>query len=151
MLHRISLCCGLVDVSVPVVRQAMFSWGPVVVYMFLIFVLSSQQRPLLLRSVHDAWLHGAAYFILTVLTVRAFSKGKLRQITRQAMFKGVSVSIIYGASDEWHQSWVVGRVGSWLDLYYDIIGALLAVMILYCSGTLLSGDGTNSRSNQKHS
>ena len=129
----------------------MFSWGPVVVYMSLIFVLSSQQRPLLLRSVHDAWLHGGAYFILTVLTVRAFSKGKLRQITRQAMFKGVSVSIIYGASDEWHQSLVVGRVGSWLDLSYDVIGALLALTMLYCSETFLSGDGTNSRSNQKHS
>ena len=129
----------------------MLSWGPVVVYMLLIFAVSSQQRPLLLRSVHDAWLHGAAYFILTVLTVRAFSKGRLRQITRQAMFKGVFVSIFYGASDEWHQSWVVGRVGSWLDLYYDVIGALLAVMILYCSGIFRSADGTNSCSNQKHS
>ena len=129
----------------------MLSWGPVVVYMLLIFAVSSQQRPLLLRSVHDAWLHGAAYFILTVLTVRAFSKGRLRQITRQAMFKGVFVSIFYGASDEWHQSWVVGRVGSWLDLYYDVIGALLAVIILYCSGTFLSGDGPDNRPVQKDS
>jgi VanZ family protein len=39
-----------------------------------------------------------------------------------------SVSVLYGMSDELHQSFVPNRDASWLDVGYDAIGAALGIV-----------------------
>jgi VanZ family protein len=43
----------------------------------------------------------------------------------------VCFCISYGASDEWHQSFVPGRDADLLDLLADTTGGLLAISFIY--------------------
>ncbi|MEX2043905.1 MAG: VanZ family protein, partial [Opitutus sp.] len=39
------------------------------------------------------------------------------------------VAAVFGATDEWHQSFVPGRTSEWADWIADALGAALAVMM----------------------
>jgi VanZ family protein len=71
-------------------------------------------------------LHAGAYFVMALLGVRALAKGLRERAPTAALCGGIMIAIAYGATDEWHQSHVAERVGSWLDLLYDGVGALMA-------------------------
>jgi VanZ family protein len=98
--------------------------------MGLIFYLSSQSQPELFREAPDYLLHFAAYFVLAVLAVRAFARGLLAPVDPRSVFLGLSVSIVYALSDEWHQSFVSGRTASWWDVLADGLGILAAWVAL---------------------
>lgn len=101
-------------------------WGPVMLYMALIFSASAAPRPDPLASTPDIFLHGGAYFVMAVLAVRALSKGLRHRAAPRHLWGGVAIAIVYGASDELHQSFVPGRVAATDDLAFDALGALLA-------------------------
>lgn len=42
----------------------------------------------------------------------------------------VVLTVLYGAADEWHQSFVPGRTCSWVDVLSDGLGATLMVQYL---------------------
>lgn len=105
-------------------------WGPVVLYMALIFFVSSRARPSSLDEAPDVLLHGGAYFVMAVLAVRALARGVLEPASTGALVGGVAIAVVYGASDELHQSFVPARVGSWQDLLYDAVGAFVAAAAL---------------------
>ncbi len=42
---------------------------------------------------------------------------------------GLLAASLFGASDEWHQSYVPGRSSDWLDWVADTLGAALAVSL----------------------
>ena len=96
--------------------------------MALIFVASSRPRPGALDQTPDVFLHGGAYFVMALLAVRALAGGLRKPASRRVLSGGVVITVAYGLSDEWHQSWVPGRVGSWVDVWYDALGALVAVL-----------------------
>ena len=56
--------------------------------------------------------------------------GGLGRVAPRAAWRAWVVATLYGASDEWHQSFVAGREVSGLDLAADAAGALVAVMVL---------------------
>jgi VanZ family protein len=97
-----------------------------VLYMALIFFVSSRARPASLDEAPDVLLHGGAYFVLALLAVRALARGLVEPAGPAALVGGVAIAILYGASDELHQSLVPERMGSWLDWMYDGLGAALA-------------------------
>lgn len=101
-------------------------WGPLGLYMALVFFVSSRPRPRALDETPDLLLHGAAYFVLALLAVRALGKGLRERVSRAALYGGIAIAIGYGVTDEWHQSHVAGRVGSVVDVLYDGAGALMA-------------------------
>lgn len=101
-------------------------WAPLVAYMALIFYASSRPRPGSLDQTPDVLLHASAYFLLALLAVRAFARGLRAPGSQRAFFGGLALALAYGASDEWHQSHVAERVGSWLDLWYDGLGVAAA-------------------------
>jgi VanZ family protein len=94
--------------------------------MGLIFVLSSRPQPELLREAPDYVLHFVAYFFLSVLAVRAFAGGLIGPMKHSAVVLGLALSFVYALSDEWHQSFVPGRVASGWDLLADGLGILVA-------------------------
>ena len=72
------------------------------------------------------WGHLAAYFILALLLEYAAGLSALRLRTKVAV---VLIAIVYGITDEYHQSFVGGRMTDAHDLLNDGIGAAAAVLL----------------------
>ncbi len=109
-------------------------WVPVLVYMAGIFWLSSMERPRIPLAVNDKLAHVAAYALLGALVLRAANGGLGRPASAGAVLFSLLLSAAYGASDEWHQSFVPGRVASAGDVVADALGAFLAIAVLAAWG-----------------
>jgi VanZ family protein len=103
-------------------------------YCAFIYWLSDQQTlptPDLFDN-EDKLHHFLAYFVMGVFAWRAFDHLSMhRGLLFLASFSFCSV---YGLSDEWHQSFVIGRNSSELDWLADSVGGLLASMSRYLYG-----------------
>ena len=88
------------------------------------WLLSSRPRPDTFATTPDFVLHGGAYFVMAILAVRAIARGLLEPASRAVLWSGVAIAILYGASDEWHQSRVPEREASFADVLADSAGAL---------------------------
>ncbi|HVB37178.1 MAG TPA: VanZ family protein [Vicinamibacterales bacterium] len=115
--------------------RRLWLWLPPALYMGLIFYLSAQANPLPLLTAHvwDKLLHAIEYAGLGVLLLRAF-KGE-RLPWRTALLLALVLTSLYGASDEWHQSFVPGRDSEIADWYADTtgggIGALAGFLLAW--------------------
>ena len=98
--------------------QDVKKWLPVLLWASLIFTLSHQPGlalpPLL---VWDKFLHVGAYFVLGLLLARPFGNHRIL-----IAFLGAA---LYGLSDEFHQSFIPGRMVESGDLLADAVGGLL--------------------------
>ncbi len=77
----------------------------------------------------DKLHHGSAYFIMGLLAWRS-----LRHVIHQPLLLVlccISFGSLYGVSDEWHQSFVVGRQSDVIDWLADTIGVSLAALLMY--------------------
>jgi len=98
-------------------------WLPVVAWAALIFALSSVPDlgtglggwDLVLRKL----AHTAEYAVLGALLVRATGRVGL----------AFAVGTLYAASDELHQSFVPGRLGSPLDVAIDAAGVAVGIVL----------------------
>ncbi len=101
-------------------------WLPALLYMLLIFVLSSLRLvvPEIERfPLKDKGIHFVEYAILGLLCGYASHKTwPSRSLLRTAAV-GALVASAWGLSDEIHQSFVPGRSAELLDLVADAIGA----------------------------
>lgn len=110
--------------------KAFLSWAGVFGYAALIFYLSSQSRPApflgTLEKYHiDFLIHGVEYAIFAVLILNA-EYVSFPKSPRQVLFwAAVVAGMLYGASDEWHQSFVPMRDSNVVDWLADSIGVLL--------------------------
>jgi VanZ family protein len=86
--------------------------------------------------VPDVSLHEAAYFGLTLLLIRALAGGEWRGVTVATLMAAWVIAVTYGASDEWHQSFVPNRHAELRDLGSDAIGALAAVIVVGAWGII---------------
>ncbi len=105
-------------------------WGPVLLYMGLIFWSSSRERPEVLNRAPDYVLHGLEYAVLAALSVRALAKGLFSGVSVAHVAGGITIAVLYGMTDEWHQLQVPGREGSVSDIAADFAGASLAGAVL---------------------
>jgi VanZ family protein len=98
-------------------------WGPVVVWAGLIFVLSSIPDlgtglggwDLVLRKI----AHAAEFAVLGFLLVRALG----------GEWAALALGIAYAVSDEVHQHFVPGRLGSPVDVAIDAAGVAVGVLL----------------------
>lgn len=101
--------------------------------MALIFLMSSRstvpQTPGLSSEVAAAAGHVAVYGILAILVARALFPAMARFATVTLL--AWSVSVLYGISDEYHQSFVPGRFASIDDVVFDAIGAAIGLTVYY--------------------
>ncbi len=105
-------------------------WAPLLAYMGLIFWLSSQSRLDLLPDSPDYVLHFFGYFGMGILAVRAFAQGLVEPKSKYLVHVGLVFAVGYALTDEWHQSFVPGRVASVRDLVADGLGIAAAWIIL---------------------
>ena len=132
-------------------------WAPPVLYMVLIFAVSSMEQPPLPMPEFE-WLtidklyHFIEYAILGGLLTRAFVKAKPAIIPSQLVwYIAAFISILYGASDEWHQTFVDGRHATFADWVADALGSIggvLGVYLYYKSNqpSVISGQQRQKRS-----
>jgi VanZ family protein len=102
-----------------------------VCYCALIYWLSDQERlptPNLFEN-QDKLIHFGAYFVMGLLAWRSFR----HLISQPIILVLVSITFcsLYGASDEWHQSFVIGRFSDVIDWLADTSGAIAGVFLLH--------------------
>lgn len=106
---------------------------PTIIWMAVIFYLSSR-TPSQLHSLFPFIKnfnpgHLIAYFILGLVSYYSLSKtSDLGEIMRYPWM--LIIGLIYGLSDEIHQHFVPGRMPDINDLVNDMIGVLVAVIVI---------------------
>lgn len=105
-------------------------WSPPLLYLGLIFYLSSLSRIRLGFEAPDFLLHFPEYFLLLVLLVRAVNLGFRERVGWLALLSCSLFSVVYAASDEIHQYYVPGRDASVSDFLTDAAGVLAGVLAI---------------------
>jgi VanZ family protein len=106
-------------------------WLPPLAWMAVIFFFSAQPN---LNSglgwidhVGRKFIHAGDYALLCFLCWRAL-RTRMDRVTALAPAWGIAV--LYAISDEYHQTFVQGRHGSWVDVVIDSLGAALVVLLV---------------------
>lgn len=104
-------------------------WLPVLIWAAVIFFLSAQ--PDLKSSLPGKYdfilrklAHISEYAVLFLLVSRAFLGHSFS--TKKALFLAFLFSVVYAISDEYHQTFIHGRVGAITDVLIDSIGIFAA-------------------------
>lgn len=127
-------------------RRLFSHWIPVLLWCSVIFYFSSIPDLGTGWGVYDfvfrKLAHMAEYGILAVLVWRAWGDGR-----PGVFFVALIFSVLYAASDEWHQGFVPGRTPSPWDVCIDAAGALAACLWQRrAGGNLLDGGWRWARS-----
>jgi VanZ family protein len=109
-------------------RTPLTLWGPFVAALVIVFWLSSMPHVPGAQYFWDKFLHAVGYAGLGVLALRAFHGGFDRLRPGPTLYAGLTV-ILWGVSDEFHQSFVPGRDASGWDLLADAVGFAIATCV----------------------
>jgi VanZ family protein len=69
--------------------------------------------------------HIVVFGILAILMYKAL------ETYRFAYIFSWTLTVLYAITDEWHQSFMPGRVAAYWDVFFDSIGAFLALLLTY--------------------
>lgn len=126
-------------------RSVALRWAAAIAWMGVIFLLSS--RPDLpnfapgLPGFEEIGGHLTAYGVLAGLLWWALRGSGVRYPATWAL----ALAVVYGATDEFHQSFVPGRTMSVSDLIVNLIGASVVLLVV----TLLQARRTGLRANRR--
>ncbi|MDZ4385231.1 MAG: VanZ family protein [Candidatus Moranbacteria bacterium] len=112
--------------------EKILPWLAVLVWLAVIFGLSAMEghdiRPFnLFYFIERKAFHIIEYFILNFLLYWAFSRNISQK--RALLFSSI-LAVLYASSDEWHQTFVFGRTGTPRDVAIDLIGIVLAAILI---------------------
>jgi VanZ family protein len=115
-------------------------WLPVVVWMCVIFLLSSipGAAPSSGFSFKSAFAHVFEFAVLAYLIARAlyqYATFRLSPLKLGALT--IAACFFYGLTDEFHQSFVRFREPSMLDLGFDLVGAFVGLAAARWSRSVL--------------
>ena len=104
-------------------------------YAGLIFLLSS--FPYFTEEVppfigYDKLAHFIEYYFFGILICRWLLNEKNPFIRRHTLFITMLIGTCYGGIDEWHQSFIPGRIASIWDGLFDAVG-IAAAALTYCT------------------
>ena len=107
--------------------QALLAWGPAATWAAVLFLLSEARldpgSPWL--DINDKAVHLGIYLVLGATLAWAQRHGR-----RGSVLLFLSLGMVYGVLDEWHQSFVPGRDPSWGDWVADAAGVVLGYFLL---------------------
>lgn len=72
--------------------------------------------------------HGAEYFVLSVLVMRALQSDRDKDNSRRHGAIALAMVFLYALSDEWHQSFVPSREASFRDVMIDVLGGICGIL-----------------------
>ncbi len=104
---------------------------PLIVYAAAIFVLSSIaeiQVPNVGFEWSDKIAHLVEFFVFGWLAVRAFAEPPISLRGKMICMAAILLGVLYGASDEFHQSFVPGRSADPWDWLADSVGTTLGAL-----------------------
>ncbi len=106
-------------------------WFPVIAYSGIIFYISSlpNLKAPLERFSFDKVYHLGEYIVLGFLFARALTHTKPTLSTKITLIVALAFGCFYGLTDEFHQSFVVGRVCDIKDLIADTVGGFLGAWV----------------------
>ena len=124
-------------------RRMLWYWGPVVIWMVIIFIGSSHSN-VVLSETHDNsaknLAHIGEYAILAFLIFRAlFRKQEKSLLSRYAWLWALIGAILYGVSDEIHQMFVPTRTAYLGDIFMDGVGTGMGLLFAIIVYSFLSG------------
>ncbi|MEK7550859.1 MAG: VanZ family protein [Patescibacteria group bacterium] len=105
-------------------------WGPPAIWALVIFLFSSLTvaptseiywKDFIVKKV----AHIVEYGIFAILLYRALRGSGIEKL--KASLLSIFISVIYGASDEFHQSFTPGREPRVRDVVFDTIGAVVGI------------------------
>jgi VanZ family protein len=114
-------------------NQACRRWLAVIVWMLVIFILSTESfsaakaasiSPVLGHFLVRKLAHLGEYSILAALIMRARTAGEVNSKMLRHLPIAVTISVFYALTDEWHQSFVRDRNSQISDVAVDAIGAV---------------------------
>jgi len=98
--------------------------------------MSSMSEPPLPAAVTDKEAHSAGYTLLGLLVARAAAGGLGRRVSWGVALAAIAITIAYGVSDEFHQSFVPGRDADIHDVYADATGAVIGTVVCWAWGII---------------
>lgn len=115
----------------------LFYWMPVLVWEMMIHTLSAvpgRSWPAMPSESAHFWAHRAAhfaeYFLLGLLLMRAWWRQFGPQSIRTVLLLSL-VIFLSGVLDEWHQTFVPGREGKFLDAFFDLVCGTWGLYLFY--------------------
>jgi VanZ family protein len=102
-----------------------------IAWMGLIFALSHRSTLPLPKSVSFTSVlgHFSVYFVLAILLWWVLGLFSLSPTARFAV--SWVLAVLYGISDEWHQSFIPGRYPDVMDVITDAIGAACGLLLVW--------------------
>jgi VanZ family protein len=106
------------------------SWGPALIVMAIIFLLSNTPGSKLPNlgvwdTLFKKGAHMTGYALLAMSCARGIGKAD-----KKAIITAWLLAIMYAATDEFHQSFIPGRHPSPLDVGIDGVGAFIGLLLL---------------------
>ena len=113
-------------------KKKAYKWFLVIVWASFIFFLSHQ--PGLESGLAAQWdfflrklAHISEYTILTLLLINALKEQGLSR--KKILLLAISLAFFYAISDEYHQTFILGRNGTFRDVLIDSSGIFLAAWL----------------------
>ena len=115
-------------------RNFLKYWLPVILWALVIFSFSSYSVGSATQIYWKDFVikktaHMVEYAILTILVYRALLSKGIK--SNNAALMAIFTSVVYGASDEYHQSFTPGREPRIRDVIFDTIGSIVAMYFVW--------------------
>ena len=115
----------------------MWWWGAAVLYARGIFVFSSQPYPFGIRRMPflvDKTIHVVVYGLFSGVVFVALRRSRPRTSWLLLSVLALILTVLYGLSDEYHQSFIPHRRVDLYDFAADAVGAFLAQCAVLWAG-----------------
>jgi VanZ family protein len=116
-------------------RRRVSLWLPVVIYMGVLFFVSSLEQPTIPAGGDKPW-HLIGYTGFGAVIARAFAGGFFRRMASRAVLLAIGSGVAYAVTDEIHQMFVPGRSADAADLIADSIGVTLGTIGCWACGII---------------